>query len=290
MIKTYFQLIRPANVITAIADILAGIALAGALNWQDYGNNILFLCLATAGLYAGGIVFNDVFDAKLDAEERPERAIPSGKVSLRSATVFGIILFLTGIISAFQVNSTSGFLAISIAFLALLYNWIGKHHPVLGPVNMGLCRGLNLLLGISIISAMLSEWYLLAAFPLIYIAAITMISRGEVHGGKTLVLYFAGFLYFIVAAGQLYVAGTMSSIPITLPVIALFLFLIFKPLILAIKKPSGPNIGKSVKAGVLSLIVMDAACVSISGNILPVLIVLLLLPLSLFFARFFAVT
>ena len=28
------------------------------------------LCLATIGLYGGGVVFNDVFDAGLDAVER----------------------------------------------------------------------------------------------------------------------------------------------------------------------------------------------------------------------------
>ena len=76
----YLQLMRPANIITAWADILLGYAAAGAVTVGI--NNLDFvalgwLILATTGLYGGGVVFNDVFDAELDAVERPERALPS---------------------------------------------------------------------------------------------------------------------------------------------------------------------------------------------------------------------
>jgi 4-hydroxybenzoate polyprenyltransferase len=58
----------------------------------------------------------------------------------------------------------------------------------------------------------------------------------------------------------------------------------------AISNPIGPNIGKAVKAGVLALIVMDAAWVSISGNFVIALFVLILLPISIKLAKVFAVT
>ena len=71
------RLTRPANIVTAIADILAGVAISGFLrDGHDY-TPVLWLVLSTVGLYGGGVVFNDVFDAKLDAVERPERPIPS---------------------------------------------------------------------------------------------------------------------------------------------------------------------------------------------------------------------
>ncbi|MFY7889336.1 MAG: polyprenyltransferase, partial [Spirosomataceae bacterium] len=70
--KTYLQLIRPANIVTAVADILAGISLSGfVFSWQlDKVIEVGLLIAATKMLYAGGIVFNDVFDAELDAIER----------------------------------------------------------------------------------------------------------------------------------------------------------------------------------------------------------------------------
>ena len=53
-----------------------------------------------------------------------------------------------------------------------------------GPVVMGACRGLNLLLGIAAAPALLAGSWPLTLIPFTYIAAVTVVSRGEVHGGK----------------------------------------------------------------------------------------------------------
>jgi 4-hydroxybenzoate polyprenyltransferase len=291
-IKAYLQLCRPANIITAIADILAGVAIANFATPITEVNafGVLLLCISTVGLYGGGIVFNDIFDLELDKIERPERAIPSGRISLQNAFIFGTMLLLIGIISAFLNNSLSGIIASLVAILALVYDKYGKHHSFLGPMNMGLCRGGNLILGMSIVASTVSEWWWLGILPVCYIAAITMISRGEVHGGKKNTLYFAAFLYAIVNISQLTIAYRLDTLWFSLAFVSLHIFLIFKPLTKAISNPIGPNIGKAVKAGVLALIVMDAAWVSISGNFVIALFVLILLPISIKLAKVFAVT
>jgi 4-hydroxybenzoate polyprenyltransferase len=291
-IKAYLQLCRPANIITAIADILAGLAIASFATPITEINafGVLLLCISTFGLYGGGIVFNDIFDLELDKIERPERAIPSGRISLQNAYIFGTMLLLIGIISAFLNNSLSGIIASLVAILALVYDKYGKHHSFLGPMNMGLCRGGNLILGMSIVASTVSEWWWLGILPVCYIAAITMISRGEVHGGKKNTLYFAAFLYAFVNISQLTIAYRLDTLWFSLAFVSLHIFLIFKPLTKAISNPIGPNIGKAVKAGVLALIVMDAAWVSISGNFVIALFVLILLPISIKLAKVFAVT
>ncbi len=291
-IKAYLQLCRPANIITAIADILAGVAIANFATPITEVNafGVLLLCISTVGLYGGGIVFNDIFDLELDKIERPERAIPSGRISLQNAFIFGTMLLLIGIISAFLNKSLSGIIASLVAILALVYDKYGKHHSFLGPMNMGLCRGGNLILGMSIVASTVSEWWWLGILPVCYIAAITMISRGEVHGGKKNTLYFAVFLYAIVNILQLTIAYRLDTLWFSLAFVSLHIFLIFKPLTKAISNPIGPNIGKAVKAGVLALIVMDAAWVSISGNFVIALFVLILLPISIKLAKVFAVT
>jgi 4-hydroxybenzoate polyprenyltransferase len=283
---------RPANLITAFADILAGMAIAGLHFTTDnflWGNAIL-LSISTVGLYGGGVVFNDVFDSELDAIERPERTIPSGRVSKQNATILGISLLLVGILTAFMVSQMSGILAIIISILALFYNRFGKHNNLFGPINMGLCRGVNLLLGISIINSSVYEWWWVSIVPVIYISAITMISRGEVHGGNKNHLYFAGFLYALVSIFQGYVAYLLGNITLSVLFILIHIFLIFKPLMQAIVSPVGSNIGKAVKAGVLSLIVMDAAWVAASGNWQVAICVLVLLPISMRIGKYFAVT
>jgi 4-hydroxybenzoate polyprenyltransferase len=194
------RLVRPANIVTAIADILAGVIIAGypvtATSSFDSLQAVLLLIIATIGLYSGGVVFNDVFDAAIDKIERPERPIPSGVVSKRAATLLALVLFVIAVVAASFVHperflSVSVLFAVTIAIAAVVYDKWGKHHSLLGPLNMGLCRGLNLLLGMSIVPASLSQYGWLAIFPIIYIAAITMISRDEVHGGKKITLYGA---------------------------------------------------------------------------------------------------
>ena len=290
--KYYLQLMRPANLVTAIADILAGLSLAKFIFSTDILSiqTVILLSISTVGLYGGGVVFNDVFDAELDAIERPERAIPSGKVSKQNATILGISLLVIGIFCASLVSFESMIIAFSVAVLALVYDKFGKHHPFLGPINMGLCRGGNLLLGMSVMMSSLHQFWWIGVIPVLYIAAITMISRGEVHGGNQSILYFAGFLYLIVSISQIILSYQFGNLFITLPFVFLHIFLIFKPLVVAIQNPIGSNIGKAVKAGVLALIVMDAAWVSTSGNFQLAIGVLLLLPLSIKIAKIFAVT
>lgn len=285
---------RPANIVTSVADVLAGVAISGFLELSNFTSisllPVLFLCISTIGLYGGGVVFNDVFDAALDKIERPERPIPSGLIPIRQAIVLGAILLLIGIVTAFIVGIISGLLSVSITVAALIYNKWSKHHSLAGPLNMGLCRGLNLLLGISIVTVALNQWWLIAIVPIIYIAAITMISRGEVHGGNKNALYFAALLYSTVIAAILLLSYMNSQFWWTITFLLPFALMIFSALIKAIRLPLPKNIGKAVKAGVIALILMNAAWATAFGAIVLAFLIVLLLPLSLWLSKLFAVT
>jgi len=299
--KAFLELVRPANLITAHADILVGVAASGVI---DSFNSltpggvpefrilpILVLLLSTTGLYGGGVVLNDVFDAHLDRKERPERAIPSGRVTRREGTILGGSLMVIGVVSAFEVSTLSGMLAGAISGAVILYDGISKHHLFWGPLNMGICRGANLLLGISILPSRVSELWFLALLPIVYIAAITLISRGEVHGGDRK----KGFL--AVAMVCLVVAGTFSlgvleryKVLIALPFILLFAARVLPPFIRAACEPQPETIRNAVMVGVLSLILFDAMVAAGFSGWMYGLIVLLLYPLSRQIAKYFSVT
>ncbi|MDB5030774.1 UbiA-like protein EboC [Mucilaginibacter sp.] len=292
-ITVYLRLMRPANIVTSVADVLAGVAISGYFYHLTLTTGGLYpvalLCLSTIGLYGGGIVFNDVFDAELDKIERPERAIPSGLVSKKEASYLGAFLLLWGIGFAFSYSNHAGAIAVAIAFFALLYNKISKHYAFFGPLNMGLCRGLNLLLGISIVVSSINQYWYLAIVPILYIFSITMISQGEVHGGNKRNLYIGGSLYAVVIIAILYYSIIQNQF-ITILFILPFAWMIFKPLITAIHHPIGKNIGMAVKAGVISLILMDAAWAAAFGSIWAAIFIACLLPVSMRFAKMFAVT
>lgn len=288
-LRAFAELTRPANVVTALSDIMAGLAIVGfifgQLEYQFYP--ALFLGISSMCLYAGGVVFNDVFDHELDSIERPERALPSGRIKLSEAIIGGIVLLALGIFLAFWQSRLSGIVAIFITLFALFYDWKGKHMRIFGPINMGLCRAFNLLLGMSVYELGVLEHFPVIAIPLIYIAAITLVSRGEVHGGKAITLYFAGFLFLVVHASQLYFA---EKAEFALVFVLAHFILIFRKLRIAIENPMGKNIGLTVKTGVLTLILMNAAWVASSGQWIVALFVLALLPVSLGLAKKFAVT
>ncbi|NSL88759.1 UbiA-like protein EboC [Chitinophaga sp. Mgbs1] len=291
---------RPANIITAIADILAGVAISGYFlhtDFQEYTLDqvlpVICLCLATIGLYGGGVVFNDIFDATLDTTERPERPIPSGIISRVQAVILGIYLLLVGIIAAFSVGrftGWAGWISIAIAASALIYDKWGKHHKTLGPLNMGLCRGLNLLLGISVIPDAVATWWWIGLIPVLYIAAVTNISRGEVYGGTTRSIKVTAVCYLIVLAVITAMATLHHRLPVAAPFLLLFAAMIFSPLWKASKNPTGPNIGKAVKGGIVALIAMNAAWVASFATLPLAIAVLLLLPVSMILGRLFAIT
>lgn len=282
--RAYLQLMRPANIITAWADILAGVAVSGSFNVSV----LAYLIFATSCLYGGGVVLNDAFDADLDALERPERPIPNGQVSRQNAFILGYLLLANGIFLASLVSFLSAVLAIFIAVSAILYDAFGKHHW-LGSVNMGMCRGANLLLGISAAPLMVSEYWFLALIPITYIAAITNISKGEVHGGSRFNSILSMILMFVVFAGLFRVSFLDNyRLLAILPLIFLAIKVLL-PLFTAILEPSSENIRVAVRAGIMSLIILNSTFSTAFAGFYG-LIVLSLLPISSKLAKVFAVT
>jgi 4-hydroxybenzoate polyprenyltransferase len=223
---------RPANLPTAAADIFAGASVAGVFVESSFSNvnypftfDTLLIVAASVFLYGGGVVLNDVFDIEIDKIERPERAIPSGLIPLKHAAVFGSLMLFTGVSLAFSVGVLSGCIASVLVCFIISYDYYAKHQLVLGPINMGLCRALNLVLGISILGTIHSLEFTI--IPLLYIAAITLISKGEVHGNNKNHIVLAGVLYAVVISLiALFIVIKTSNILQTLPFLALLAFLI----------------------------------------------------------------
>lgn len=283
----WLELIRPANVVTALADVLAGYAVAGVADRRS----LLWLLASTACLYAGGVVFNDFFDRRLDMVERPERPIPSGRVSPGAAAAFGAGLLAAGIAAASVANVTAGIVAALIAGCVLLYDAWGKHKTLFGPVNMGLCRGLNLLLGIAAAPAVLPASALLAVLPVTYIAGVTALSRGEVHGGRRGIATFAliSLSLVVIALVGLW-AGNGAESWVGLALILVLARRVLPPFVAARRSPDPGTIRLAIRTGVLSLALLDAAIGAIYGGVAHAAAILATALAAWTLARFFSVT
>ena len=292
----FLRLCRPANLPTAAADSIAGMSLAGIFSGTTGFKAIIanienpfFLILSSVLLYAGGVVLNDFFDADIDKLERPERPIPSGVIRKDEAAIFGFSLLIIGVTMGFLVHHVSGIVAVLLCFCIISYDAFTKKSGFFGSLNMGLCRGLNLLLGISILGHFTNWQY--AIIPIVFVAAITTVSRGEVHGKNKDNIILAAFLYALVIFGVIFLNGIQNNMnTYYLLFLAAFALMVYKPLIKAYKHNSPENIKKAVIAGVLSIIVLDASMAVAHSNWLIGLLLVLLLPLSILLSKIFSVT
>jgi 4-hydroxybenzoate polyprenyltransferase len=280
-------LLRPANVMTAAADVLAGYAVAGLA----HGRALPWLLASTVGLYAGGVVLNDFFDRRLDAVERPERPIPSGRVPASHAAGLGSALLAGGVLSAAQATGTAAAVAGSIALLVVLYDAWGKHRPWFGPANMGLCRGLNLILGMAAVPATISGHWPLALLSFVYIAAATAVSRGEVHGGKRgpaglALISLSGVVGVLAAIAVRSGPRAMAAIPLTI----VLAWRVLPPFWKVYQDPQPGLIRLAVRAGVLSLVLVDAVIATAYAGPLYGAIVLATAVAAGLLARLFSVT
>ncbi|UBM58501.1 UbiA-like protein EboC [Marinilongibacter aquaticus] len=295
MSKVFYLLtmMRPANVLTAIADIFAGVAIAGYFsNGPIYWEPVAWLAFSSACLYAAGVVFNDVFDLELDAKERPERPLPSGKIAKSTAVLVGLILLLVAFVAAFAVHFQAGIIAFCVALAALFYDKTAKHHVFWGPLFMGVCRGLNLLLGMSILSAdSIPVLWPICFLPILFIFAITLSAQGEVHGKNRQSLILALLLDLTVAAVLCLLAYfKLMDFWSMCPFLLLWLGMNLYAKVQAIRVNTPTNIRLAIKFGVLSLIPLDALYVAGFADLTLGSVVLLLLPMSIFLAKKFAVT
>ncbi len=268
---SYLQLVRLPNVVTAAADSLAGWLLA----MGTFAEPARWVPLVAASmvLYAAGTTLNDVFDYAIDQAERPNRPLPSGRISRRTAGWLGILGLLSGpAIALLSQSSASGLVAALLAVCILSYD-AGLKHSALGPLFMGGCRALNLLLGMThaAVLAGWAGWSAAIAYGL-FVAGITTISRSEVHGGSRTGLV-AGLLHQNLALLGLaavalqprqFPAAALDRplIPIEgILVLALVALAVNSAASSAIRQPTPNLIQRAVKVGILSLIWLNVGLV-----------------------------
>ncbi|PZE20014.1 UbiA-like protein EboC [Paenibacillus xerothermodurans] len=290
-VRPYLQLIRVPNLFTAMADIMAGAwVAAGLAGSSPFSSQLIALIVSSTCLYAMGVVLNDYFDRHLDKMERPERPIPSGRISPAAALGLGIALGTAGVVAAAVVGMTSLALAVLTVACILLYDRYAKHHPVYGPITMGICRGLNLLLGMSLVPEQLLAYWWLSVFGVLYISAVTLMARGEVGPGSYPIrVRFVAAVIALCSIGVLLIS-TSAYQAVTLLAVVIFLIWTFSGVGPALKESTAPNIRGAVGKCIVALPLLDAAIAAPFGGWLAFASVVIFLVCSFSLAKLFAVT
>ena len=294
--RAYLELVRLPNLFTAVGDIVAGYLIV-SLGVDVAWNTLAILMLASVCLYAGGVVLNDYFDRDVDAVERPERPLPSGRIRERDAAVLGGLLLAAGCVLAAVAGISSLLVAVVLSGCIVLYDAKGKRIEYVGSLNMGACRFLNVVLGASGAASLHADtwhWSVLpvASIVLLYISAVTLLATGEVWGGNRVIssLVFGALLVVIGGVIWLGAADRLSEPLSAYLFLALFAAATLRVVGRVVGSPTAPNIRTAIKTCVLSLILLDAAIAAGAGGLeYGVGIAILLLP-AFYAARLYAVT
>lgn len=293
-LRAYAQLVRLPNVFTAAADICLAALASQAL--PDQWLAFVLLLLASSCLYCGGMVWNDFFDVEQDRRERPFRPIPSGRVTPRAAALFGSALLVGGLCFALLAGWSAGsgsprwppvLLAGLLSGAILLYDaWLKRTWA--GPLGMGTCRFLNVLLGLTLAENLGGPWGVhLALVVGLYIVGVTWFARTEARVSSQRALFGAA----LVMLGSLLLAlplpvrlepGTASPL---FPYLLVGLgFLVGLPVCRAVTQPTPPRVQAAVKRSLIGLVLLDATLATALAGWAGLLILVLLLPV-LFLGR-----
>ena len=174
----YGRLLRLSLAPSALADVLVGVIVGAGGHWVG-GPAPWLLMASSLCIYHGAMALNDWADREVDARVRPDRPLPSGRVSSSSCLGLALLLMLSGVILAWIASTPAGIWMGAVACLAVLYDLWGRG-SVIGPLLLACCRGGNLLAGLA-----LAGWSQGATAPpfwtlypaLLYAAYVFLVSR-----------------------------------------------------------------------------------------------------------------
>ncbi len=206
--SVYLRLGRVSNLPTVWTNVLAGVALTGV--WVAPAP-LAFLALALSLFYIGGMYLNDAFDREIDARERPERPIPSGRVQATTVFATGYGLLAAGLAAlAVEIAWTrqGGYsptiaAGICLAGVIIFYDARHKANPW-SPLLMGLCRVLVYVTAAFAVAGHLGAAVAIGAVVLLsYLIGLTYAAKqeslAEVRNLWPLLFLAAPFVYGIPA-------------------------------------------------------------------------------------------
>jgi geranylgeranylglycerol-phosphate geranylgeranyltransferase len=136
-------------------------------------------------LWAGGQVFNDIFDLDVDKINTPYRAVPSGRFNLRESIAFGGILTVAGIaLSVLTRSFVCQILTLCAVLMSNVYSYTLKRKGIFGHMNFAFCVLLCIYIGQSAVSGGITSFYIPLGIFLYHVAINIMASVGDVPGDK----------------------------------------------------------------------------------------------------------
>ncbi|MBN1601701.1 MAG: geranylgeranylglycerol-phosphate geranylgeranyltransferase [Chitinispirillaceae bacterium] len=147
MIKTispYLKIIRIKNALMAASAVMLGFWISG-VPFHLY--TLLLLIMAAVAAIGFGNVINDILDIKTDRISHPERPLPKGEISSRSAIIYAISLCGIAIASSYFVSKIHLIATLTPILLLVIYAFFLKGTPLTGNILVGILVAYPLIYG-----------------------------------------------------------------------------------------------------------------------------------------------
>ncbi|MCX5337379.1 MULTISPECIES: SCO3242 family prenyltransferase [unclassified Streptomyces] len=258
------QLVRLPAALSVPGDVLAGAAASAGTPPP----RILGTMASSIALYWAGMALNDYADATVDAVERPQRPVPSGRVERRTALATACALTAAGLgLAALTGGRRALGVALPLTGLVWAYDLGLKSTPA-GPAAMAGARTLNVLAGAQ-------PGHRASALPAALLVGahtytVTALSRHEVSGAprEVPVATLAGSTATAVAAAALpglRKHGRTARIGAAVGALA-YLGSYGTAQVRAAREPSATNVRNAVGTGIMSLMPLQAALTAGGGR------------------------
>lgn len=143
-IKYFIIITRPVNfAISFLSLIVAGLI----CNNNQLNLNIIFAAVSAAFVGSAGNIINDYFDIEIDKINRPNRILPSNKLSLNEAQTEFVVLNIAAVILSFFINNYALIIVIFSITVIFAYSAYFKKIPLLGNIVVSFFTGLAFIYG-----------------------------------------------------------------------------------------------------------------------------------------------
>ncbi|MES0324333.1 MAG: geranylgeranylglycerol-phosphate geranylgeranyltransferase [Candidatus Bathyarchaeia archaeon] len=130
--KDYIEIMRPVNSVMLGAAIIIGAFITGGTQILGDWVSLVYAFLTGFTMSGAAMAINDYYDREIDAINEPHRAIPSGRISPRSAVVFTGFLSVIGLASSYMVSLEALLIAVFAWIVMMTYSMWGKKTGFLG--------------------------------------------------------------------------------------------------------------------------------------------------------------
>ena len=239
-LATSAQALRLPVLIVALADVVTGAAVSGALPQHP---------LALAGLASAAMLLRR--GAVAIAHGWQDRAAaPAG-----SAAWMGLFLIATALACAAAIGAQSLAWALALAAVAVLYE-TNSRQVVIGPLLLALTHGLTLLLGMSVSSIAFANVAYVVAVPVLYVMAAGVLRRDLASATQALLALIV-LLTALVALLTLLQASPFGHF--ALPFIALLAFQTVPSFACALADPHPDAVADAHRCALFGIVVVNAA-------------------------------